>query len=95
MTDLIVGAGLLLAAFGVLLMIIYGKFSGRANSFAALTAFHDAQPRDRREAIEVVIERKAGKRWSAEDSGQGTDGEVTEPSMDRQSDPENNNDQLQ
>jgi hypothetical protein len=41
---------------------------------ATLTAFHDFQPRDKQEAIEVMIERKAGKQWESQKSGKGTGG---------------------
>ncbi|MBU1298395.1 MAG: hypothetical protein KKG06_12355 [Bacteroidetes bacterium] len=36
---------------------------------ASLTAFHDFQPKDKQEAIEIVIEQKAGKKWEEQESG--------------------------
>ena len=36
---------------------------------ASLTAFHDFQPVDKQRATEIVIEQKAGKRWSEQTSG--------------------------
>jgi hypothetical protein len=40
---------------------------------ASLTAFHDFQPEDRQKAIEFVMDRKAGKRIEADESGEGND----------------------
>lgn len=36
---------------------------------AALTALHDLQPVDKQNATEIVIEQKAGKRWTEQESG--------------------------
>ncbi len=44
-------------------------------SIANLTAFHEFQTKDKQEAIEITIEKKAGKRWKAEESGEGDNGE--------------------
>lgn len=54
----------LIVCFAVMLAfgIVYGWFSDHDNNFASLTAFHDFQPRDKQEAIEVVTEQKAGKK---------------------------------
>lgn len=58
-----------------------GWVSWRGGSgIATLTAFHDFQPKDKQEAIEIVIERKAGKRWSADESGEGNDTQPPDPS---------------
>jgi hypothetical protein len=73
--DVIVWLILAAAAIALLLAIATGKMSGRGSNFAALTSFHDMQPKDRRDAIEVVVEKKAGKRWSSDESGKGTDDE--------------------
>ena len=41
------------------------------HGIATLTAFHDLQPKDKQEAIEVTIERKSGKQWESQKSGEG------------------------
>jgi hypothetical protein len=63
------------AAIALLLAIATGRMSGKGSNFAALTSFHDMQPKDRRDAVEVIVEKKAGKRWSSDESGNGTDDE--------------------
>jgi hypothetical protein len=40
-------------------------------SIANLTAFQDFQTKDKQEAIEITIERKAGKLWKSQESGDG------------------------
>jgi hypothetical protein len=35
-----------------------------------LTAFHDFQPKDKQEAIEYVMEEKAGKKMEEQESGE-------------------------
>jgi hypothetical protein len=61
---LIVGLALLLV-FG----IVGGWFSHHNSNFAVLTAFHDLQPKDKQEGIEVIIEQKAGKKQFEQSSG--------------------------
>jgi hypothetical protein len=39
------------------------------HGIATLTAFHDFQPKDKQEAIEYVMEEKAGKKMEEQDSG--------------------------
>jgi len=39
------------------------------SSMAFLTAFHDFQPKDKQEAIEYVMEEKAGKKMEEQESG--------------------------
>jgi hypothetical protein len=36
---------------------------------ASLTVFHDFQPKDKQEAIEYVMEQKAGKKMEEQESG--------------------------
>ena len=36
---------------------------------ASITAFHDFQPKDKQEAIEYVMEQKAGKKMEEQESG--------------------------
>jgi len=42
----------------------------RSGSFASMAAFHDMQGRDKQNAIEIVVEKQAQKKWAAEESGQ-------------------------
>ncbi len=46
-------------------------FSGGGSGSAPLTAFHDFQPRDKQEAVEVIIDQRAGKRWEQQNTGEG------------------------
>ena len=43
---------------------------------ASMTAFHDFQPKDKQEAIEYVIEEKAGKKMEEQESGENVDEEM-------------------
>jgi len=38
-------------------------------NFAALTAYHDFQPREKQRAVEIVVEKKAGKNEKSQESG--------------------------
>ena len=40
------------------------------HGIATLTAFHDLQPKDKQNAIEIVMEQKAGKKLEEQESGQ-------------------------
>ena len=62
--------------------IVSGHLRGGGTGFAALTAFHDFQTKDKREAVEVVIDQKAGReRFSqSNQGGRGKQGEaLTDP----------------
>lgn len=50
-----------------------GWFSAQRASAGFLTGMHDVAPRDKQEAIEVIVERKAGKGWMEQTAGQGKD----------------------
>jgi hypothetical protein len=41
-----------------------------SRGIASLTVFHDFQPRDKQDAIEIVMEQKAGKKLEEQESGQ-------------------------
>jgi hypothetical protein len=43
---------------------------------ASTTAFHDFQPKDKQEAIEYVIEEKAGKKMEEQESGKNKNVEI-------------------
>jgi hypothetical protein len=42
-------------------------------SMSFLTAYHDWQPKDKQEAIEYVMEEKAGKKMEEQENGQETE----------------------
>jgi len=63
---ILVGVGLILTV-GVVVIVIRPK--GRGN-FASLTVYHDFQPKDKQEAIEIVMEKKAGKKMEEQGSGE-------------------------
>jgi hypothetical protein len=72
MVDILVWAALVVIAFALLLLIVNRKFSAHRAGIASLTAFHDFQPKDKQEAIEIMIEDKQGKKWEEQESGQGS-----------------------
>jgi hypothetical protein len=61
---LAVGLGLLLFA-----AIALGWIPKNDGAGASLTALHDLQGLDKQNATEIVIEQKAGKRWTEQESG--------------------------
>ena len=63
---ILVGVGLLLMG-GVIVIVIKPKGWG---NFASLTVYHDFQPKDKQEAIEIVMEKKAGKKMEELESGE-------------------------
>jgi hypothetical protein len=69
--DLIVRLGL----FGVALLMVVGVAAivirrKRWGNFASLTAYHDFQPKDKQNAVEIVMEKKAGKKMEERGSGE-------------------------
>ena len=76
MSDWIVGAVMLLALGGLIWMIISGRLRrDGGGGFAALTAFHDFQAKDKQQAVEVIIEEKAGKKREEDSTGERKDHE--------------------
>ena len=63
---ILVGVGLMLVA-GVIVIVVRPKGWG---NFASLTVYHDFQPKDKQEAIEIVIEKKSGKKMEEQKSGE-------------------------
>jgi hypothetical protein len=63
---ILVGVGLVLTV-GVVVIMIRPKGWG---NFASLTVYHDFQPKDKQEAIEIVIEKKSGKKMEEQKSGE-------------------------
>lgn len=68
---------LILIGIGILVVLVWAVATGQLKSSgpggAALTSMHDFSPRDKQEAIEIIMEQKAGKRWEEQDSGKGKD----------------------
>lgn len=68
---------LILIGIGILVILAWMVATGRLKSSgpggAALTSMHDFSPRDRQEAIEIIMEQKAGKRWEEQNSSEGDD----------------------
>jgi hypothetical protein len=76
METLFIVVGLIAATLLLLLGIATGWFSGkRKGAIGFLTAYHDFSPRDKQEAVEIVIEKKAGKKLFAQESGEDKDNE--------------------
>ncbi len=78
-----------IVSFALLLVfgIAAGWFSHHNSNFAALTVFHDLQPKDKQEAVEVTIEQKAGKRQFDQTNGDnqfGGEFEIRTESLPRQ-----------
>jgi hypothetical protein len=63
---ILVGVGSMLVA-GVIVIVVRPKAWG---DFASLTVYHDFQPKDKQEAIEIVMEKKAGKKMEEVESGE-------------------------
>jgi hypothetical protein len=61
---ILVGVGLVLTV-GVVVIMIRPKGWG---NFASLTVYHDFQPKDKQEAIEIVMGKKAGKKMEEVES---------------------------
>jgi hypothetical protein len=74
-TGVVIWAILIGLALWLLLAIASGRMSGKGSNAASITAFHDMQPRDKQNAIEVIVEQQAGKRLEEQKSGEGTDEE--------------------
>lgn len=77
LTGIVIWAILVGLALWLLLAIASGWMSGKGSTAASITAFHDMQPRDKQNAIEVIAEQKAGKKLEHQKSGEEFDGEET------------------
>ncbi|HSQ74410.1 MAG TPA: hypothetical protein VLT13_02565 [Bacteroidota bacterium] len=68
---------LILIGIGILVILVWivatGGLKSNGPGGAALTSMHDFSPRDKQEAIEIIMEQKAGKRWEEQHSGDGED----------------------
>ena len=71
MTVVILWVILIGLAFSLFFAIVTGRMPGHGGSAAGLTAFHAFQPKDKQNAIEVIIDENAGKRWEEQENGEG------------------------
>jgi hypothetical protein len=66
---------LLLIVLGVVaIFLVFATIKGwvrwkGGSPIASMTAFHDFQPKDKQEAIEYVMEEKAGKKMEEQENG--------------------------
>lgn len=69
---------IILFSLGLVVLVVWmsatGKFSGGGSSAMGITALHDMLPRDKQEAIEIIVEEKAGRRWEEQETGEGKNG---------------------
>jgi hypothetical protein len=74
MIDWIIGAVMVLTLAALFWMIVTGRPSrGESRGgIATLSAFYDFQPKDKQNAVEIIIEQKAGKRLDEQSTGEGT-----------------------
>lgn len=72
--DWIIGALMLLSLAGLFWMIIRGGPSRgeRSGGIGSLSAFYDFQAKDKQNAVEMIIEQKAGKKLEEQSTGEGT-----------------------
>jgi hypothetical protein len=64
-----------LVLFGIAQLMVIGNAAivtrrKRWGNFASLTAYHDFQPKNKQNAIEIVVEKKAGKKMEEQESGE-------------------------
>ena len=73
MADWIIGSAMALSLAGLFWMISTGRPSRGESSggIASLSAFHDFQPKDKQNAVEMIIDQKAGKRLEEQSTGEG------------------------
>lgn len=73
MMDWVVGLIMVLAAAALFWMIITGRPSraGGSGGIASLSAFHDFQPKDKQNAVEMIIDQRAGKSLQEQCTGEG------------------------
>ena len=69
MTGLVVWIGIVLAAVLVFYVIIARKLTRGGFGLAFLTTFHDWQPADKQEAIEITMDEKAAKKQAEQETG--------------------------
>jgi len=63
---ILVGVGFLLIV-GIVVIVVKPKGWG---NFVSLTTYHDFQVKDKQEAVEIVMEQKAGKKMKEQESGE-------------------------
>jgi hypothetical protein len=70
-TDILIWTVLIAMAVLLFVAIACDWMPHGGGSGAALTAFHDLQPKDKQRAVEMIIQEKAGKQKDIQQSGQG------------------------
>jgi hypothetical protein len=75
------GTLLLIVLGAVAIFLVFATIKGwvrwkGGSPIASMTAFHDLAPRDKQEAIEYVLEEKAGKKMEEQESGKEKDDEM-------------------
>ena len=64
---------LIAAAVFIMAFLVFATrkhwISWKGGGIVSLTAFHDFLPKDKQEAIEIVMEQKAGKKLQEQESG--------------------------
>ena len=70
MMDILIWILLLAAAFGLLVAIVYGMMPKGGGNFAASAVFTEMQNVEKRNAMEYVIEEKAGNIKYGDESGE-------------------------
>jgi hypothetical protein len=68
LTILALSALAFLLIWGIITMVINRRTIG---NFASLTAYHDFQTKDKQEAVEIVMEKKARKKMEDQENGDG------------------------
>lgn len=63
---LILGAVAFLLLYGIITTVVNRRTIG---NFASMAVYHDLQRKDKQEAVEMVIEKKAGKKFQAQENG--------------------------
>jgi len=68
------GTLLLIVLGAVAIFLVFATIKGwvrwkGGSPITSMTAFHDFQPKDKQEAIEYVMEEKAGKKMEEQESG--------------------------
>ena len=62
---------IILSLLAGIIYAIRQKNTQCSGSFASMAAFHDMQGKDKQNAIEIIIEKQAEKKWEEEESGEG------------------------
>ena len=73
MIGILIWSAIIVGAVATLWVIVNGTFSKRGAGIATLTAFHDFQPKDKQEAVQEIVQQKAGKKMEEQKTGRMRD----------------------